>query len=406
MIIDSGMVQEQYENYPFPPLEIGALGDLNPPQADAQFAFWYLLRRLPGPALRILDAGCGTGFSTLKLAEANPDAEIVGIDFSEPSLTMAIQRLRAAGLDAKLVAGQIRLLQANLEQLPDLGLFDYIHSSGVLHHLPNPEAGLAGLQRSLKPDGVAYFMVYSARARRSIADIQALLSQLWQDPTDWQEGLKLCRRFFQNLPGHHPLKVFERQTLETAQQLLGPQAANSHAFLVDTYLQRCEHLWTQPEWFKLLSLHNFQPGRWLDEDSWNVGYYLPGMQPLLAQLSLESRLEMADRLRPAHNFALYVCQPEQVLPTWQAPLLEPEARPSRFYCTAFREHADQSVIDNGRGQLVTLNAAARMCLELIDGQHSWQEIWQTVLTEMPAVNIYELHALAKRLLKYEIVAQS
>ncbi|NET49217.1 MAG: class I SAM-dependent methyltransferase, partial [Merismopedia sp. SIO2A8] len=41
----------------------------------------------------ILDAGCGSGYKSLVLAEANPGAQIIGIDISEQSLDLARKRL-------------------------------------------------------------------------------------------------------------------------------------------------------------------------------------------------------------------------------------------------------------------------------------------------------------------------
>lgn len=149
--VDTQTVREQYERFPFPPLALGALAHVRPPQADAAFARWYVYQRLPVGPQRILDAGCGTGFSTLKLAEANPEAEIVAIDLSDTSLGIARRRIEAAGLGQ----GRIHFQREDLQSLTELGKFDYIHSSGVLHHLPDPAAGLRRLRASLAPNGLA-----------------------------------------------------------------------------------------------------------------------------------------------------------------------------------------------------------------------------------------------------------
>ncbi|MEZ0372952.1 MAG: class I SAM-dependent methyltransferase, partial [Candidatus Sericytochromatia bacterium] len=264
--VSTEMVRNQYERFPFPPLAIGALAHVRPPQADAAFARWYIYQRLPVQPLRILDAGCGTGFSTLKLAQANPEAEVVAVDLSESSLAIARARLDAAGVDPK----RIRLLQADLQELSDLGQFGYIHSSGVIHHLPDPAAGLRRLRAALEPDGLAYFMVYSAHARYEIQTIQHILYSLWQKPDDWEEGLMLCRTFFRGLPVQHPLKQHYRRAIQVASEMLGPEAAQSDAFYVDTWLQRCEQLWTQPQFYELLQRTGWHPARWLDEDAWKL----------------------------------------------------------------------------------------------------------------------------------------
>ncbi len=46
----------------------------------------------------ILDAGCGSGYKALILAQANPGAKIVGIDISEKSVELARKRLEYHGL--------------------------------------------------------------------------------------------------------------------------------------------------------------------------------------------------------------------------------------------------------------------------------------------------------------------
>ena len=54
-----------------------------------------LLRRLSGEPRRIVDLGCGPGTSTRMLVERFPQAEVVGIDISEPMIATA--RTRAPG---------------------------------------------------------------------------------------------------------------------------------------------------------------------------------------------------------------------------------------------------------------------------------------------------------------------
>jgi ubiquinone/menaquinone biosynthesis C-methylase UbiE len=69
----------------------------------------------------ILDAGCGTGYKSLVLAEANPGAKIVGVDISEKSIELAKQRLQYHGFE------NTEFHLVSIEDLPNLGLsFDYI----------------------------------------------------------------------------------------------------------------------------------------------------------------------------------------------------------------------------------------------------------------------------------------
>ena len=53
---------------------------------------------LSRPGARILDLGCGGGWSTLALARAYPDAAVVGVDIDEPSVVAARAAAETAGL--------------------------------------------------------------------------------------------------------------------------------------------------------------------------------------------------------------------------------------------------------------------------------------------------------------------
>ncbi|MGV3526828.1 MAG: class I SAM-dependent methyltransferase [Candidatus Sericytochromatia bacterium] len=388
-------VREQYAHFPFPPLALGALAEVQPPQANAFFGHWYARQQWPHTPLRILDAGCGTGFSTLKLAEANPEAQIVAVDFSAPSLAVAQKRLHAAGQ-----AERVQWVEADLQQLPDLGQFDYIHSSGVIHHLPNPGAGLAALRRHLSPQGVAYFMVYAGRSRHEIAEIQGLVRMLWRQPDNWQEGLSVCRTLLHGLPAEHPLKRFHMQTVARVRQLLGPEAAASEAFWVDTYLQRCEWRWTQPEWFDLLAQTGWGFARWLDPESWELSRYLPGLPDYVQALTLAEQWALADRLRPPHHFALYVTAAEQ--PARRPPLLlNPSAVPVPF---GFVRRLPQA-LDNGRGTQLSFNGVSQACWEALDGQLEWRVLWQKVRETHPELSDAQLQEVGQQWLDWALVAQ-
>jgi 2-polyprenyl-3-methyl-5-hydroxy-6-metoxy-1,4-benzoquinol methylase len=113
-------------------------------------------QRPDGEPLRILDAGCGTGVSTDYLAHLNPGSELLAVDISAGALAVARERLRRSGGEQH---SQVRIEQRSLLELSGEGPFDYINSVGVLHHLRQPQAGLAALAALLKPGGLLHLFL-------------------------------------------------------------------------------------------------------------------------------------------------------------------------------------------------------------------------------------------------------
>ena len=83
------------------------------------------------------------------------------LDFSLASLQIAQMRAKMQGLS------NITWLYNRIENIPNmnLGKFDLIECSGVLHHLADPEAGLKILSQSLNDRGGLDLMVYARYLR-------------------------------------------------------------------------------------------------------------------------------------------------------------------------------------------------------------------------------------------------
>lgn len=108
----------------------------------------------------ILDAGCGSGYKSLILAEANPGAKIVGIDISQESVKLASQRLKHHGFDN----AEFHIL--SIEDLPQLGLeFDYINCDELLYLFPEPATALQAMKSVLKPQGIIRSNLHSSIQR-------------------------------------------------------------------------------------------------------------------------------------------------------------------------------------------------------------------------------------------------
>jgi ubiquinone/menaquinone biosynthesis C-methylase UbiE len=96
---------------------------------------------------KILDAGCGSANHAIRLAKRG--FQITAIDFSQPVLDIAAQRINDLGL-----SGRINLRQADLTALPfDDQSFDIVYCWGVLMHIADVEKAIAELCRVVKPGG-------------------------------------------------------------------------------------------------------------------------------------------------------------------------------------------------------------------------------------------------------------
>ncbi len=155
------------------------------------------MRRYFGTRGCILDAGCGSGFSTsLWMDESFGRALWFGADISE-AVDVAQDRLKNIP--------NTTFLQASVLSLPFRDeTFDTIFSEGVLHHTPSTEAALKALARLLEPGGEILFYVYRKKGPiREFSDdyIRSVVSSL--DAEAAWEALRSLTRLGHALAGLH-----------------------------------------------------------------------------------------------------------------------------------------------------------------------------------------------------------
>lgn len=105
-----------------------------------------LMPRVEGRPVRALDAGCGSGFMSLILAELG--CEVTGVDFSVDMLAEAARNADRAG------ATSIAFQQGDVQNLAfEEDSFDFAVSRNVLWVLPDAAAAYAGVLHALRPGG-------------------------------------------------------------------------------------------------------------------------------------------------------------------------------------------------------------------------------------------------------------
>jgi len=240
-------VRDFYEQHPYPPpvddLE-SYRGSWDDDRRRAEsFLFW------PAQPYRddrsVLIAGCGT-IQAAHYAVRWPNARVVGIDVSETSIAST------AKLKAKYALDNLELQHLGIERACELGeTFDLIVSTGVLHHLPDPDAGLHALRQALAPNGALHLMVYAPYGRAGIYLLQEYCRRIGARPTE--DEIRDLAAAMRALPQDHPIVPLLRNSPDFA----------TTAGLADALLHPNDRAYSVPELLDFLQRGGCSFGRWI-----------------------------------------------------------------------------------------------------------------------------------------------
>ncbi|HVG49847.1 MAG TPA: class I SAM-dependent methyltransferase [Rubellimicrobium sp.] len=210
-------------------------------------------RRAEPDHLEILVAGCGTNQAAC-YAFNNRDCRVVGLDLSDVSLGHQAYLKQKHGLE------NLELVHMSLGDVASLGrTFDLIVSTGVLHHLPDPDAGLRRLRDVLRPHGVVSAMVYGRYPRLGVYMMQEVFRVLGlrQDA----QGIELVKRaVVHDAPAWHHLRAYTRVAPD-----LGYDSG-----LVDTFLHPLDRAYTVPEVLRFARDNGLKLQSWLDKLDYSI----------------------------------------------------------------------------------------------------------------------------------------
>jgi SAM-dependent methyltransferase len=260
----------QYEAYPYPkrdPADEGKRLLIGSPGHLREVDYWvHGARRPTSRPFRALVAGGGTGDATVMLAthlsRAGRPGAVTWLDRSRAARRIAEARVAARGLT------NVVWEERSLLDLPEagLGLFDYIDCCGVLHHLPDPLAGLRALVGALAPDGGIGLMVYAPHGRTGVYMVQDALRLI--APSDEAPAARLdtARRVMRHLP----------QTAWLRQNTyFGDHIDGGDAGLYDLLLNPRDVAFTVPALATLLRDAGLRPTCWMEPTRYDPATWLP-----------------------------------------------------------------------------------------------------------------------------------
>lgn len=225
----SKMVKDMYEENPYPRWDYIAMAGKTIATEDE---------------IDILSAGCGTGQQSHSYADNYPNAHFMGVDLSMSSLAYAIRQSRI------FKKRNLLFEQGDILELDKLDKkYDHIFCTGVLHHMDDPEAGLAVLRNILKPNGTMLLAYYSERARAAVVSAREYIAE---------------KEYGSDADG---IRQFRRDVLLLSQNDSPPAFIKNISATPDFYsLSECrdlvfhvqEHRYTIPELLEMLKRQNLE----------------------------------------------------------------------------------------------------------------------------------------------------
>jgi len=377
----------QYEAFPYPQrdprdearrLVVGSPGHLR------EIDHWVFGATRPAARpLHALFAGGGTGDGTLMLAQqmatAGRPGSVTWLDRSAAALQIAQARAAARGLR------NIFWQSGSLLDLPGAGLgpFDYIDCCGVLHHLPDPAAGLRALTSVLAPDGGLGLMVYAPYGRTGVYMVQDALRLLAPSDQPPAARLDVARRVMRHLPA----TAWLRQN-----RFLDDHVNGGDPGLYDLLLNPRDRAFTVPQLVALLARAGLRVACWIEPLRYDPLFWLPDpkLRARAEALDPTARAALAEALTGNISAHIVYCvradapSDPATPPRQRADPLAPDAVPIGREVTGeqlagfIQPDGTITMAFDGLRAPIPLPAMAKAILRLVDGKRTVGEIGATL----------------------------
>jgi SAM-dependent methyltransferase len=312
------------------------------------------------PDMDILVAGCGTNQAAV-LAFTNPAANVVAIDVSQPSLD------HHSALKDRYGMRNLELNLLPIEELSTLGReFDLVISTGVLHHMAEPQTGMKALAGCLKPDGVIAIMLYAQYGRIGVEIMQSVFRDLALEQNE--ASLFVVKEAVALLPQDHPLRSY----ISMAPDL------QFDAGIVDTFLHGRDRSYTVADCLDLVASAGLVFQDWHLKSS----YYPPtppngGFYAAVAALPESQQWSVMERINTRNACHFFTaCRADRAPDTYRVDFASPtilDAAPMFRYRCGF----DGSTVSRP-GWRMNLDLEQRTIVQLIDGHRTIREIVEAV----------------------------
>ena len=355
----SDVVVDQYERwvYPDPIMDLPSWLTNNWQWFDPSHAhhlFWPNGRYESG--IDILIAGCGTNQAAV-FAYTNPGATVTAIDVSQPSLD------HQEYLKARYGLRNLELHLLPIEEVGTLGQdFDLIVSTGVLHHLADPQIGMNALSQLLRPNGVIALMLYARYGRIGVEIMEGIFRDL--DLQQDHDSVAIVKEALKVLPSDHPVKGY----LASAPDLA------FDAGLVDTFLHGRERSYTVNDCLDLVTSSGLVFQDWFFKT-----LYEPVPEPgeaflnAVASLPEEQRWSIMERVNTRNACHFFTaCRADRPVseyrPDWTSPSIMDAVPGFRYRC----QLEGNDIVRHG--YRFTLSPEQASIVKCIDGNRTLRDI--------------------------------